>query len=144
MRALKLPLVLALSLAVVSAIGFAGCGNNSTSNGGTGGAGGAAGSKGSGGGSAGGNTGAGGSTGAAGHADAGSDMRAAAGGSPGQDGGNGPMCTALLACCNSATPAQVQAGLKMQCLNAYNMAMAMNDSACGTVLNGIKAQGLCN
>jgi hypothetical protein len=52
------------------------------------------------------------------------------------------MCVALLACCNSATPAQ--AALKAQCLSAYNTAMSMGDSACGTVLNGIKAQGLCN
>ena len=50
------------------------------------------------------------------------------------------LCVALLACCNSATGAQ--AALKAQCLTAYNMAMPMGDSACGTVLSTIKQADL--
>jgi len=138
MRALKLPLVLALSMAVFWTIGFAGCGSDSTPKGGTGGASAAGGSRGTGG------SGAGGNTGSGGHADAGSDVRNGTAGSAGQDSGANTMCAALLACCNSATPAQVQAGLKTQCLNAYNMAMPMGESACGTVLSTIKQNGLCN
>ena len=137
MRALKDPLVLTLSLAVLSTIGFAGCGSSSKSNndGGTGGGSAAGGSTGSGGSASGGNTGSGG------HVDAGSDVRTGAGGS-GADSGSSPMCTALLACCNSATAAQ--AALKAQCLTAYNMALPMGDGACGTVLSTIKSNGLCN
>lgn len=137
MRTLKFPVVLALSIAVCSMIGFAGCGSSSTPNGGTGGASAAGGSSGTAG------SGAGGNTGSGGHADAGSDVRTGAGGS-GTDSGSNPMCVALLVCCNSATPAQTQAGLKAQCLTAYNMAMPMGDSVCGTVLSTIKMNGLCN
>jgi len=138
MRALKRPLVLALSMAVFSTIGFAGCSSDNTNKGGTGGASATGGS--SGGGTGG--SGAGGNTGSGGHADAGSDVRTGTAGSAGQDSGSSPMCTALLACCNSATAAQ--AALKAQCLTAYNMAMPMGDGACGTVLNTIKQNGLCN
>jgi len=136
MRALKLPLVLALSMAIFSTIGVAGCGSSSPSHndGGTGGASATGGSSGG--------TGTGGNTGLGGHTDAGSDVRTGAAGSAGQDSGQSPMCVALLACCNSATGAQ--AALKAQCLTAYNMAMPMGDSACGTVLNTIKQNGLCN
>jgi hypothetical protein len=135
MRALKLPLVLALSMAIFSTIGLAGCSSSSTphNDGGTGGASARGGSSG---------TGTGGNTGTGGHADGGSDVRNGVGGSAGQDSGQSPMCVALLACCNSATGAQ--AALKAQCLAAYNMAMPMGDSACGTVLNTIKQNGLCN
>ena len=129
MRALKLPLVLALSMAIFSTIGLAGCSSTTSHNdGGTGGASATGGSS--------------GGTGTGGHADAGSDVRTGAAGSAGQDSGQSPMCVALLACCNSATGAQ--AALKAQCLTAYNMAMPMGDSACGTVLNTIKQNGLCN
>jgi hypothetical protein len=140
MRAQKFPLVLALSIAILSTIGLAGCSSSSTSNhdGGTGGSSATGGS--SGGGTGG--SGTGGNTGSGGQADAGSDVRTGAGGSAGQDSGAGAMCAALLACCNSATGAQ--AALKAQCLTAYNMAMPMGDSACGTVLNTIKQNGLCN
>lgn len=133
MRALKFPLVLALSMAVFSAIGFAGCGSNSTPNGGTGGAGGGvAGSSGSGG-----STSMGGSTGSGGHIDAG----AGAGGAAGQDSGSGkPNCTALLACCNSA-PAGM---LKTACMAQYTTANAQGDSACASTLEIIRGYGVCN
>jgi len=136
MRALKLPLVLAMSMAIFSTIGL-GCGSSSSPSHNDGGTGGASATGGSTGG-----IGTGGNTGSAGHADAGSDVRTGAAGSAGQDSGQSPMCVALLACCNSATGAQ--AALKAQCLTAYNMAMPMGDSACGTVLNTIKQNGLCN
>jgi hypothetical protein len=87
-------------------------------------------------------SGSGGNTGSGGHADAGSDVHTGTAGAAGQDSGARPMCVALLACCNSATSAQ--AALKAQCLSAYNMAMPMGDGACGTVLNTIKSNGLCN
>ena len=138
MRALKFPLVLALSMVVFSAIGFAGCSSNSTPNGGTGGAGGGvAGSTGSGGAQ----SGTGGSTGSGGRVDAGSDTRTAAGGATGQDGGAGkPNCTALLACCDMA-PAGM---LKTACMGQYNTANAQGDSACASTLEIIRGYGVCN
>jgi hypothetical protein len=136
MRALKQSLVLALSIAVVSTIGLAGCGSSSKSNndGGTGGASAAGGSSGSGGSSVGGNTGSGGK------ADAGSDVHTGAGGTAGQDSGAGsPNCTALLACCNMAT-----GPLKTFCMGQYTTAVAQGDSACAADLAIAHGYGVCN
>jgi hypothetical protein len=132
MRTLKFSLVLALSIAVFSTIGFAGCSSNNTSSGGTGGASAAGGSSGAAG------SGAGGNTGSGGHADAGSDAR---GGAAGQDSGAGnPNCTALLACCNTAPAGP----LKTACMSQYTTAMAQGDSACASTLEIIRGYGVCN
>jgi hypothetical protein len=135
MRALKFPLVLALTITVLSTIGFAGCGSSSTPKGGTGGASATGGSSGTAGSGAGGNSGAGGHV-----ADAGSDVRTGAGGSAGQDSGaSSPNCTALLACCNMAT-----GPLKTFCMGQYTTAVAQGDSACASDLQIAHGYGVCN
>jgi hypothetical protein len=55
------------------------------------------------------------------------------------DGGNNLTCAQLLACCNSGTGT-----LRTMCLAQYNTLMPQGDTACGTLLAGIKANSnLC-